>query len=621
MNMNAPTVLAETEYERVGRIVAVTGGHAIILLDAPEFTSLGQIKSPEIGTLLKVDTPHTTALALVSALSAPAPTHEGTERELRIAEVEFIGELPKADLGQPHLEAPGFRRGISAYPALGDIVGRASQGELARAYSCDLSKAIRIGHIHQDATIPAMAKLDELLGKHFAVLGTTGTGKSCAVALILRRILDSNPQAHILLLDVHREYAACFPEGAEIVTPDNLNLPFWFLNFEEIVEILIGSQPNRDADIEILREMIPMAKLRYAANQRRDRATRARDLLDNQSIGIDTPVPYRASDLIGLLDEYIGKLDLKGELAPYKRLKSRIETISRDPRYGFMFGSLTIQDTMAQALGRLFRIPVNGRPITILELGGLPSEIINVVVSVLARMAFDFGVWSGGRVPITFVCEEAHRYVPIDKSLGFEPTKRAISRIAKEGRKYAIGLCVVSQRPAELDPSILSQCNTVFSLRLSNERDQEILKAGISDAAASLLEFMPTMGQGEAIAFGEGVSLPSRITFDRLPGEAVPRTTTATFSDSWATDVQDDGFLADVVARWRLQSHASFAQPRVADTDAAMSPGAHQPSGARPAAPAPAGPAQPFGRAASPREPAMPSLHGFGGARGLRRTP
>jgi hypothetical protein len=629
MSMNIPTVAPpepeselECEFERVGRIVAVTGGHAIILLDAPEFTSVGQMKGPEIGTLLKVDTPHTTALALVSALSAPAPSHEGTDQELRIAEVEFIGELPKGEL---HL-VESFRRGISAYPALGDVVGRASQVELARAYSCDTTRAIRIGHIHQDASIPAMAKLDELLGKHFAVLGTTGTGKSCVVALILRRILETNPQAHILLLDVHREYAQCFREGAEIVTPDNLNLPFWFLNFEEIVEILIGSQPNRDADIEILRELIPMAKLRYAANQRRDRATRTRELLDIQTIGIDTPVPYRASELISLLDEHIGKLDLKGELAPYKRLKSRVETISRDPRYAFMFGSLTVQDTMAQALGRLFRIPVGGRPITILELGGLPSEIINVVVSVLARMAFDFGVWSGGRVPLTFICEEAHRYVPIDRSLGFEPTKRAISRIAKEGRKYAIGLCVVSQRPAELDPSILSQCNTVFSLRLSNERDQDILKAGISDAAASLLEFMPTMGQGEAIAFGEGVSLPSRITFDRLPSDAIPRTTTATFSESWASDVQDNGFLADVVARWRLQSHFSFNETAPPEGETGAPPAA--PNGpaaagrpvAAPAA-APVGPSQPFGRAHNTREPSLPPMRGFGGgSRGFGRN-
>jgi hypothetical protein len=168
-------------------------------------------------------------------------------------------------------------------------------------------------------------------------------------------------------------------------------------------------------------------------------------------------------------------------------------------------------------------VPVNGKPIAILELGGLPSEIINVVVSVLARLAFDFGVWSAGRIPITFVCEEAHRYVPNDKTLGFEPTKRAISKIAKEGRKYGVSLCIVTQRPAELDPTILSQCNTIFSLRLTNEKRPADPAAGISDAAASLLEFMPTMGTGEAITFGEGVALPTRIKFDMLPVNELPQ--------------------------------------------------------------------------------------------------
>ena len=220
---------------------------------------------------------------------------------------------------------------------------------------------------------------------------------------------------------------------SEIITPDNMALPFWLLNFDEAVEILIGQQNNRDADIEVLREIIPIAKARYMGNQRRDKngTARTRDALVENNIGVDTPIPYRTSDLTGVLEEYIGKLELRGELAPYKRIKARIEAVSRDPRYAFMFGSLTVQDNMAQVLARLFRIPVNGKPIAILELGGLPSEIINVVVSVLARLAFDFGVWSAGKVPITFVCEEAHRYVPNDKSTGFEPTKRAISRIAK----------------------------------------------------------------------------------------------------------------------------------------------------------------------------------------------
>ncbi|HFC04318.1 MAG TPA: DUF87 domain-containing protein, partial [Rhizobiales bacterium] len=508
-------------------------------------------KSPEIGTLLKVDTEPSIALALISSLSTPTPGGQAEGEDLRIVEVEFIGELPKDAQGHPG----SFRRGISCYPALGDVVTRATSQELAMAYASEGDVAVRVGYIKQDSSIPAMVKTDELLGKHFAVLGTTGTGKSCSVALILRRILEDNPLAHILLLDVHREYASAFKDFGEIITPANLVLPFWLLNFEEIAEIIIAGQKHREADIEILRELIPMAKQRYKGGRNGDKVSKLRSKEgDDGSVGVDTPVPYRISDIIGLLDEALGKLELKGELAPYKRLKARIEQVSRDARYSFMFGSLTVHDSMAEIIGHLFRIPVNEKPITILELGGLPSEIINVVVSVLARMAFDFGLWSGGQVPITFVCEEAHRYVPFDDSLGFEPTKRAISKIAKEGRKYGVSLCIVSQRPAELDPTILSQCSTVFSMRLTNERDQELLRAGISDAAASLLEFMPTMGTGEAIAFGEGVSLPTRIKFDLLPPDCLPKSNTASFSENWNRDVTDPAFLDNIVACWRQQT-------------------------------------------------------------------
>jgi uncharacterized protein len=563
--------LGQPDEERMGRIVAVTGAHAIILLDNREARFGQPDKSPEIGTLMKVDTQLAITLALVSALSSPMPSQAG-EKDMRIVEVEFIGELPKSPDGKMR----SFRRGVSSYPGLGDAVFRATRAELALAYACDTETGIRVGHIQQDPSIPAMIKLDEMLGKHFAILGTTGTGKSCTVALILRRILEKNPQAHMLLLDVHREYAQSFQGISEIITPDNMSLPFWLLNFDEAVEIMVGTQPGRDQDIEILRDLIPMAKAKYIANQRRDKNTR-NAFVDVNNIGVDTPIPYRTSDLIGVLEEHLGKLELRNDLAPYKRLKAKLESISRDPRYAFMFGSLTVQDNMAAVLARIFRIPVNGKPIAILELGGLPSEIINVVVSVLARLAFDFGVWSAGRIPITFVCEEAHRYVPNDQTLGFEPTKRAISKIAKEGRKYGVSLCIVTQRPAELDSTILSQCNTVFSLRLTNERDQEILKAGISDAAASLLAFMPTMGTGEAVTFGEGVALPTRIKFDMLPPDELPRSNTASFSKNWARDLPDDTFLHEVVNRWRAQTYnpdaVNFAADAAIDPVAAA---AHQ---------------------------------------------
>jgi uncharacterized protein len=212
---------------------------------------------------------------------------------------------------------------------------------------------------------------------------------------------------------------------------------------------------------------------------------------------------------------------------------------------------------MAQIIGRIFRVPVNNKPITILELTGLPTEIINVVVSVLCRMTFDFALWSEGQVPVMLVCEEAHRYVPAKSDLGFEPCKRAIAKIAKEGRKYGASLCIVTQRPAEIDPTILSQCNTVFALRMSNDRDQEIVKSAISDTGSGLLEFLTALGQREAIAFGDGVTLPVRIKFDELPKHCLPRSSTARFSEKWQKSIGDEGFLETVVDRWRNSSSTS----------------------------------------------------------------
>jgi len=253
----------------------------------------------------------------------------------------------------------------------------------------------------------------------------------------------------------------------------------------------------------------------------------------------------------------MGKLENKRDLSPYRNLRARIDAISQDGRYAFMFGSLTVYDGMTQVLSRLFRVPVNKKPITIVELTGLPTEIINVVVSVLARMTFDFAHWSEGKVPVTLVCEEAHRYVPASDHLGFEPCKRAIARIAKEGRKYGVALCVVSQRPAEVDATILSQCNTVFALRMSNDRDQEIVHSAISDTGSGLLEFLPSLGQREALAFGDGVALPVRIKFDALPAHRLPRSTTARFTEHWQKSVGDDGFLEQIVERWRTSDMAA----------------------------------------------------------------
>jgi DNA helicase HerA-like ATPase len=546
LNMPGSGPSATAPDRSIGRIVSVTGSKAIVLLDSAHEGHVHNNERPDMGTLLAIDTAKTVVLAIVSALSVPVPAHRDGEVEIRIAELGLVGELWKDEAGQARI----FARGVTAYPSLGDRARVASKVELEAAFCGDLKASVRIGCIRQDSTIPAMVRVDELLGKHLAILGTTGTGKSCTTALILRAILAKNPAAHILLLDPHNEYASAFAEWAEVISPRNMQLPFWLLNFEEIVEVLIADS-SRKAEIEILQELIPIAKARYSAGRARDNQALRRSMPEPHRFTVDTPVPYRISDLTGLIDERMGKLENKKDLSPYRQLKARIDAISQDGRYAFMFGSLTVYDGMTQVLARIFRVPVNEKPITIVELTGLPTEIVNVVVSVLSRMTFDFAHWSEGKVPLTLVCEEAHRYVPAMPKLGFEPCKRAIAKIAKEGRKYGVALCIVSQRPAEIDPTILSQCNTVFALRMSNDRDQEIVTSAITDTSSGLLEFLPALGQREALAFGDGVALPVRIIFDELPQSALPRSTTAHFTEHWQRSVGDEGFLEQVVEKWR----------------------------------------------------------------------
>jgi DNA helicase HerA-like ATPase len=564
--MNSPSILSEDPGSprlaemTIGRIVSVTGSKAIVLLDGGQPGTDKRHKvvqqRPEMGTLLGIDTANTVVLAIVSALAVPAPSQREGDTEIWIAELGLVGELWRPREGRQ----ASFNRGVTVYPALGDRVRVASKPELEMAFVGDTKGSVRVGAIRQDASIPAMVKVDDLLGKHFAILGTTGTGKSCTTALILRAILNANPAAHLVLLDPHNEYATAFPEWGEVISPRNMQLPYWLLTFEEFVEVVLGTTADRKQEIELLLELIPMAKGRYTTSRADKQSPQSlrRGGNPDTKYTVDTPVPYRMSDLIALIDDRMGRLENKKDISPYRNIKQRLEYISQDPRYAFMFGSLTVYDGMAQILGRMFRVPVNNKPITILELTGIPHEIVNVVVSVLCRMTFDFALWSEGQVPVTLVCEEAHRYVPLNASMGFEPCKRAIAKIAKEGRKYGASLCIVTQRPAEIDPTILSQCNTVFALRMSNDRDQEIVSSAIADTGSGLLEFLPALGQREAIAFGDGVTLPVRIKFDELAKANMPRSSTARFSERWQKSVGDEGFLDGIVERWRASSSGTF---------------------------------------------------------------
>lgn len=518
----------------IGKVVAVSGSQIVAKLDA-EGPDGAQGPRVEKGHLVKIRLPDTLAFGMVSGLSIPVP---GVDGEVRLAELVLLGECPIARAGQ----AGAFRRGLSAYPALGDRVLQAHEEDLVRLYGGEAERRLAIGTLHQADAQIVRVDADTLLGKHFALIGATGCGKSCAAASLLHALIGRFPKAHIVILDPHGEYGPAFAEEAVLLGPETLQLPYWLLTGEELAEVVCGGAqdgPIRHAS-DILLELVPRAKRLYREPRPEDPMATA-----------DTPVPYRLSDLERLIDEAMGRLDKPDTLAPYRWLRSRLWALARDPRFSFMFGGIAVHDTMARILSTLFRIPPAGRPVTVVDLSGIPNEVLAVVVSLILRLAFDLAYWSAGKLPILIVCEEAHRYAPIDPSRGFLPARRAMARIAKEGRKYGISTGVVTQRPSELEPSVLSQCNTVFAFRVTSPEDQDLLQGLLRDDANGLLDFLPSLGDGEAIVFGQAVPIPLRVRFPLLPQERRPRSASPSFSEVWRRDGEEAAKLDDLVRAWR----------------------------------------------------------------------
>ncbi|MDX1540200.1 MAG: DUF87 domain-containing protein, partial [Geminicoccaceae bacterium] len=431
----------------IGRVVSIRGPVVWgALYDDPEGTTA---RAARMGALVSMRGPDSRVFGVVNALERDQQSG-GKEHERTIFEIQILGEISN------HAQDAGFQRGVSSYPPLDAPITTVTLRDLAKVYARPKASCVHVGRLRHNQKVPAFVLTDSLLGKHFAILGTTGSGKSCAVTVILRSILDEYPEGHVVLIDPHNEYAQAFADRAELLDPSNLKLPYWLLNFEEISQILIGGAGERDAHAKsaILKDAILRARATFTGEE-----------AETSGLTVDTPVPYRLSDLIQVLKEGMGMLNKTDPSAPYLSLIGRIEGLRNDPRYAFMFQSLTVRDNMRQILAQLLRVPVEGKPITIIDISGVPSEIVDVVVSVLFRLTFELGVWSerGTAPPVLLVCEEAHRYVPAGDATGFLPTKRVISRIAKEGRKYGVTLCLVSQRPSELAIGSLSQCNTVFA--------------------------------------------------------------------------------------------------------------------------------------------------------------
>jgi DNA helicase HerA-like ATPase len=543
----------------IGRILNVGSAEAIISINKSIIRD-NKLSLAQIGTMLKILTSDSIVVGMVSSLKIGATDQEGMADGCH-ATLNILGEIST----NATTRETKFNRGVRTFPVLGEAVYTMSATDLQVIFSKETSPCIEIGRLQQDNSIIANVRIDDMLSKHFAIIGSTGTGKSCTVALVLQAILSANPAGHVVLFDPHNEYSKSFGSRAEVITGETLDLPIWMFDFVETVELLTSDiEDQAREEEEILNDVILMAKRLFDRSMSRS-DTSAQVKLDDVEmelqrathISLDSPVPYRIRDVVKLIDHEMGKLENSSNLQPYKRLKRRIQSLIADPRYAFIFRNQAKPRPLEETIGRIFRLPVNGKPISILDFSSIPSETLNIVVSVVSRLAFELATWSERQIPILLVCEEAHRYIPRDPSQGFHATRRIISRIAKEGRKYGVSLAIISQRPSELEPSTLSQCSTIFSMRLSNEIDQNFVRAAVPDGAAELLTFLPSLGTAETMIFGEAVNLPMRVLLNNLPEQYRPHSSSASFTKLWAEDRSTPDVMERVFTSWRTRTHAN----------------------------------------------------------------
>ena len=521
----------------IGIVQEIAGSGSSVSMDAALLHKLATsadksvAMAGQVGSQIKVAVAGSWLIANVRTMRAGGPNEV-------LANVDFLGEGQLAANGR----MSHFRRGVTRYPIPGSPIYPVNTEDMRSIFAASDEAHIEIGTVYPTDDIRGALYVDPMLGKHFAVLGSTGTGKSTSVSLILHRISELSPEGHIVMIDPHGEYSAAFKNCGELFNVDNLQLPYWLMNFEEHCEVFLttdGAERQRDADI--------LGKCLLAAR------TRGKNVETYGKVTVDSPIPYLLTDLSSVLVAEMGKLDRAGDTTPYQRLKNKLDELRADPRFTFMFSGMLVRDTMAGFCAKLFRLPAQGKPISIVDVSGVPSEITSVVVSILARMVFDYAIWSRTEAqrPLLLVCEEAHRYVPKDENAGGQAVRKILERIAKEGRKYGVSLGLITQRPSDLAEGVLSQCGTIISMRLNNDRDQACVRAAMPEGARGFLDAIPALRNRECIVCGEGVAIPIRVRFDDLEPEKRPASSDPSFAALWRESGGEAGIIDRTIKRWR----------------------------------------------------------------------
>jgi uncharacterized protein len=590
--------MSRSEPTYIGEVQSVSGATVSVQLKDDMTSSLRLIggqsyRIGQIGAFLRIPLGYTNLYGictLVGAAALPEKLASDIEKGKRWLTIVLFGE----SLGGQ------FERGVSQYPTVGDEVHVVTSTDLEVIYGQSRSSAsINVGAIAASSGISAHLDLAKLVGRHSAILGSTGSGKSNLVAVVLEAIATQGfPSARVLIIDPHGEYASALAPQSEVfkIRPEKtgekpLYVPFWALPFNEFKEIALGELTAQSE--QAVRDEVTNHKRAAVAHLPGSA---------NYIVTADAPIPFSAKQLWFVLDDFerrtlddrdSGKLSAltttgdpdkltsniypspnPGGKAPFRgnprNLARQLELFRsrlQDSRFSFLFApgpdhTPSLDGKISNDLDSLVGSWVgHSKPITVLDVSGLPSEVMAAIVGTLLRIVYDMLFWasdlevSGKRQPLLIALEEAHLFLPEGSS---STAHRTVTKIAKEGRKYGVGLCVITQRPTEVDGTVLSQCGTMIALRLTNSADRSRVVATMPDDLGGIASMLPSLRTGEGLVIGEAIPIPSRIMFNRARakldgGDPI-------LAKEWKKDPRPNaGRYEEALRRWREQS---MSQPK-----------------------------------------------------------
>ncbi len=540
---------------------------AVLIDDEPGRVSVRTIGDEDVligrvGSYLLIEQGQIQTLAMVTRMSeheklVPLEAGERVDESLRTAmAIRTISLIPLGVIDDENQ----FSRGLGVFPTTAAEVHAIGSESIALMFNKFKEKGYDVGVLSAATNQNAYFDPTPLFGRHFAILGQTGAGKSHTVAGLMQRAVSIMPKAHIILLDLHGEYSWVATDGSRKYAFEDkdvrhvdaleLEIPYWLMTYAELCDLLVDHSEREAANqTAFFRDTLFELKKIEA------------EKLGLEKVSVDTPIYFELDELLDKVNQENSRMrpgatkEIKGPLhGDFDRFLIRLESKLNDVRYDFLLKPQVrnSSDTLSVLLRDFVGLGDPKAPITIIDLSSVPFDVRPTVAAQIGRLAFEFNYWNPEyrEFPILLVCEEAHAYIPRDSNTQFSGARKSMERIAKEGRKYGVGLGVVSQRPHELSETVLAQCGSFICLRITNPTDQAYVKNLVPEAEKDLIDVLSSLGRGEALALGEAVPLPTRVQFHRPSPE--PNSADIDFYNKWR-DGPDDIDVDHIVDRWRRQ--------------------------------------------------------------------